>query len=215
MDTSINGVMALAVEALLAAGLSDSLSDLTRLDHGRSGAETYLLEVGISHYVLRIQTSADQDAEAARFVAAQRAASDVGVAPRLLASIESGRAVLSERVVDVSFLGAVHGPSGMAVLANLGEKLATLHAHSSPDIGSAKPPILFIAAMMEKAAARWPLPSFIRKAQADFEKRNVDFPVNDFCHLDLNPSNILFDGDSVWLGGVDKLAAASRPAIPV
>jgi hypothetical protein len=111
------------------------------------------------------------------------------------------RWLLSEKIDDRSFVGSLQVP-GLAptLLVRLAEVIADLHALPIPAGLASRDPVEQATRLRAIVSGRGGLPEFARVAFEHFE-RDIAPPAEPavLCHLDLNPTNILYDGDDIWL----------------
>ena len=188
----------MTVEACLPAELRGAT--ITKLAVGLSGAGVYRVDAADRSFVLKIGDGSVPLAAWQRTVHVQRAAADAGVAPRVVHVDEAQRAVVSELVVDRSFPAYVGTPdTRAAALAQLAETLRRLHALPLP-AGETRPPLASLETTWS-ALAGFALPDFVVEAAA--RVRTEPAPASGrppvLSHNDLNPTNLIYDGERVLL----------------
>lgn len=175
-------------------GVLDPSPTLTPIHGGLSGALTFRVSLAERRFILRVQPEERFEAHFAQLVALQRLAGETGIAPRVLASDSVARALLSEHVPNQPLFPTLRGPEGPRVLRHIGAQLGRLHQLPAPPNLSPRCPT---------ERTRWAFselgeatPGFVRKAHA-LARRIPAAAGGAVCHLDLNPSNLMFDGERV------------------
>ena len=170
---------------------------IVKIGQGQSGAGVY--RVGEA-YVLKVH------AETPPNLAILRSASTAGVAPRVVHVDDERRAVVSEHVADRGLMPQLFDPRTRgAALALIGKTLRRVH--DLPTGGEARDPRALLAKI-----ANVPVPAFVRDAIA----RTLEATVPDagraqVCsHNDVNPSNLVYDGERLLLLDWDA-AGANEP----
>lgn len=174
---------------------------IARVGAGLSSAGVYRVEAGGKVYVLKIKDAAEPLAEWRGRLYFHRLAAEAGLAPGIVHVDEVRRAVVSEFVVDRSFPGFYHNPATRgAALTLLGRTLRGVHALPLPADVVAGDPRKDLALVWADLAGD-SVPAFV----ADAVRRVLDAaapasgraPVA--SHNDVNPSNLLFDGERLLL----------------
>ena len=179
----------------------DGVFAVTAVVGGASGALTYRVTAGTCDYLVRVETARDYFRNPERTYASMSSAADAGVAPTVhLADIERGVAVMDFiRTVPLdSHPGGVEG-----LLAGLGNLLRRLQATppfapALNDFGE------LIARMLEVVvdAGVFRAGALDRHAAALARVRGT-YPFAALgqvsAHNDVNPLNVLYDGDRLWL----------------
>ena len=190
------------LEACLPAALRDPTTTIAKIGAGLSGAGVYRVEAAGRSYVLKIAGPRDPvDGWRAR-TAMLRAAANAGVAPAVVHVDEDRRAVVTELVVDRSFVARFAQPSTRdAAISELGETLRRVHALPLPDGAVAgREPRAFLDEIWTGLRG-FPLPAWTR----DVVRRVLDEPPPPaerpqvLSHNDANPSNLVYDGTRVLL----------------
>lgn len=163
---------------------------------GLSGAGVYRVEVAGRAYVLKVAPP-DEPLEGWRARAGiLRAAADAGVAPRLVHVDETRRAVVTELVADRSVISRFVAPATRA--SAIGAALRRVHALPIPVGATGKEPRAFLGAIWAGLAG-FPLPAWIgdvvRRALDELPPPPDRAPV--LSHNDVNPSNLVYDGERV------------------
>lgn len=192
-----------SLDACLPAPLRGS--PITRVSAGLSGAGVY--KVGERH-VLKVST--ERGGWIRKRDVLERAAS-VGLAPRVVHADEARLAVVSEFVADRGLAPWLGTPAtrGEAIAA-LGRTLR--RAHELPLRGDAAQPLALLGEVWDGELAGFPVPAALLEAVAQLraeEPPAYDGPLV-LSHNDLNPSNLIFDGERVLLLDWDA-AAPNEP----
>lgn len=172
---------------------------ITRIAAGLSGAGVYRVDAGGQAFVLKI--SSDDGAEWRGKIQIQQLAADAGVAPRVVHVDEARRAVVSAFVVDQSFPALFATPQTReAALAKLGQMLRRVHELPIPAGIDANDPLELFTKIWSGLAS-FATPAFV----GDAVRRMLDevVPPRDralvLSHNDVNPSNLVFDGERLLL----------------
>ncbi|MGE0326106.1 MAG: phosphotransferase family protein [Polyangiaceae bacterium] len=184
----------IARDLLEMAGVVDAEPKLSPIHGGRSGALTFQVDVGERRFVLRLQPQERFEEHFTQLVALQLLAGEVRIAPRVIASCPRARALLSEHVPNQPMFPTLRGPGGPRVLRHIGAQLGRLHQLAAPpQLTNRCPTERTLWAFSELGKAT---PAFVRKAEA-LARRIPSATGDAVCHLDLNPSNLMFDGERV------------------
>ncbi len=184
---------------------------LIRRTTGRSGAQSYEVLSGSRRFMLKVDAPDRPDAHWQQSLRIQRAAAARGVTPPVLAADHATRSVLTDHVVDVSFLRAVLDPNRTdAVLDSLAQSIAVLHSLDPQSFAAHTSPLQQCRDMLARVAIRFDVPDFAERAWHDLLDQDPVFDHDALCHLDLNPTNILFDGSKVWLVDWDTAGPGDR-----
>ncbi len=181
---------------------------------GRSGASTLLVSAGERQLVLRIQPPDRLATHFHELARVQRAASRHGLAPRLWHADLERRWLLVDHVDNQSLVARLRDPAtGREALAALGRRLAELHELELPEGLTPRDPAAHAERVLAEVERRDGLPAVAREARADFLRRPVPaLSPPALCHHDLNPSNLLFDGEQIWF--VDwEIAGPGQPSL--
>lgn len=190
------------LEACLPAALRGPTTRIAKIAGGLSGAGVYRVEAAGRSYVLKIAGPHDPvDGWRAR-TAILRAAADAGVAPAVVHVDDERRAVVSERVVDRSFIARLNQPSTRdAAIGELGATLRRVHAIPLPEGAAAgRTPRAFLEYMWTGLRG-FPLPAWtsdvVRRVLDESPPPAERAPV--LSHNDPNPSNLIYDGTRLLL----------------
>jgi aminoglycoside phosphotransferase (APT) family kinase protein len=198
-----------SLDAALPADFRGPTTTITKVSAGLSGAGVYRVEAGGRAFVLKIS---DADAPFAGWrgtLEIQRLAADAGLAPKIVHVDEGRRAVVSEFVVDRSFPALYIDPRTRdAAIAQLGRTVRHVHALPVPPDVEAKDPRDFLATIWAGLAPNVPLPAFVGDAVSRVLSEQPPTREGDWVlsHNDLNPSNIVYDGERLLLLDWDAAA---------
>lgn len=196
------------LDACLPEHLRGPTTTITRVSTGLSGAGVYRVEAAGQACVLKVSVG-DEPLDVWQLRASiQRSAASAGVAPRVIHVDEARRAIVSELVVDRSFPAYLMTPATRdAALAQLAETIRRLHELPVPPRAAPANPRGFLIAI-SGALAGFAMPGFVVEAIA----RGIaeEPPASDrppvLSHNDVNPSNLVFDGERVLLVDWDTAA---------
>lgn len=190
------------LEDHLPPDLKGPTTTITRIAAGMSGAGVYRVEAAGRSFVLKVAAESESADEWRRALQIQRLAADAGLAPRILHVDEAGRAVLTDFVVDRSFATFYRTPSTHeAALALLGRAVRRIHALPVSGDAPLREPRAFLLQIWGGLSADFALPDFARQA---IERALAEEPPPRdralvLSHNDLNPSNLVYDGESIQL----------------
>lgn len=190
------------LHANLPPALQTPTTIVTPIAAGMSGAGVYRVETGDEPMVLKVTTHDEPAATWRRTLHVQQVAAAAGIAPQVFHADEHRRAVLSALIVDRGFPAQLGNPAtrGAAVVA-LGQMLAKLHALPIPRDAIAADPQAALGAIWQSIASHGGIPEFVRQT---VEQLLADAPpastaIRVMSHNDVNPSNLVFDGERVML----------------
>jgi aminoglycoside phosphotransferase (APT) family kinase protein len=181
--------------------LRGSGTTITKIATGLSGAGVYRVEANGEVYALKVASTDVPIAVWRSRVAIQTAAAGAGVAARVIHSDEARRAVVSAFVVDRAFSMLYFNPATRgAALALLGKTIRRVHELPIPEGAEAKEPRAFLGEIWATLAGL-ELPPFVGNAVA--RARAEDPPPREravvLSHNDVNPSNLVYDGEHLVL----------------
>jgi thiamine kinase-like enzyme len=190
------------LDACLPADLRPPATTITKMAAGLSGAGVYRVDAAGRSYVLKIATAEEPLAEWRRTLHIRRAAAEAGVAPAVVHVDEERRAVVSAFVVDRSFPTFFHDPrTHDAALDLLGRTLRRVHDIPLPADALARDPRDLLAATWTALRAAVAVPPFVedavRRVQTETPPPADRAPA--LSHNDLNPSNLVYDGERIVL----------------
>lgn len=198
------------LEACLPAALRGPTTKIATIAAGLSGAGVYRVDAGGRSYVLKLAGPRDSIEDWRARTAILRAAAEAGVAPAVVHVDEERRAVVSERVVDRSFVARLMQPSTRAsAIDELGATLRRVHALPLPDGASAgRAPRAFLDQIWTGLRG-FPLPAWtgdvVRRVLDETPPPAERAPV--LSHNDPNPSNLVHDGSRLLLLDWDAAGA--------
>jgi aminoglycoside phosphotransferase len=170
------------------------------ITHGLSGAGVYAVTTSRGEYVLRVQAH-KPEASFPQQLRILRRAADSGVAPAVIHSDESARALVSVRVPGVPVAIALADPEQREpVFASVVDCLRRLHALDPSDV-SERDPISYAHEALEAGRGRAGFPPWamslapVLDAIAEVLERD---PRRVVSHNDVNPVNVLWDGMRAW-----------------
>ncbi|WP_158502172.1 phosphotransferase [Vitiosangium sp. GDMCC 1.1324] len=192
----------MSVEDCLPADLRGPTTTITRIAVGLSGAGVYRVEAAHQSFVLKVASEAESDADWRNALHIQRLAADAGLAPRIVHVDEERRAVLTAFVVDRSFVTFYRDPrTHEAALTQLGRTVRRIHSLPLPTDASMREPREFLAQVWHGFLAGFALPDFasgvIQRVLAEEPPPGERALV--LCHNDLNPSNLIYDGEAILI----------------
>jgi len=168
---------------------------------GLSGAEVHGVVTDTGDYVLRIVPMMDRDVWARELVV-RRLTSDAGIAPALEWVDEDRGATLMQRIGGRGFFPALADPAERTrALESVARLLAKLHALPGDRLVPADP-IAFARETWRVQSRRPGFPSWAQPALAHLEHAEPLLAEDDRrtpSHNDLNPANVLWDGERAWL----------------
>jgi thiamine kinase-like enzyme len=172
---------------------------------GLSGAGVYRVEAEGRRFVLKLAGMAEPSATWQRRCQTQALAAQAGLAPAIVHVDEPRRAVLSEFVVDRSFTMYYWDPSTRAAaIAKLGSLLRTLHALPLPLDAEPRLPRDMLSGIwlgLSEHSQQFPVPSFAAEAVQRVLREAppaADRPLV-LSHNDVNPTNLVYDGEGLRL----------------
>ncbi|MCU1330421.1 MAG: aminoglycoside phosphotransferase [Bryobacterales bacterium] len=196
-------------------GSFGGVRDAVALSMGQSGALVYSVETEKGTYILRIHGGNHGSWQ--QVSAMHALASGHGIAPLVVHTDAAAQAIVTEKVVDRSFVAAIgRGETRAAAFGSLVELLIRLHA-LPVDGAKVGRQVEFAESVWESQVGRpgfpaWaiPLGRKIVDAAEIFAKdaRLV------LSHGDLHPANILWDGTRAWLVDWER-AGGAHPYLDV
>lgn len=174
---------------------------IEKIQAGLSGAGVYKVIAADAAYVLKI-------ADAPIDVTIREAAARAGVAPKIVFVDPTRHAVVSELVVDRGFMPMWVDPQTRPrLLASLGSALHRVHELPVPEGLQPATPRAHLE-RFASALAKMDLPALARDAQdraLSEPEPPIERPIA-LCHNDVNPTNVLWDGEHVRLLDWDTAA---------
>jgi aminoglycoside phosphotransferase (APT) family kinase protein len=203
----------MSLEACLPAGLRGASTTITRVAAGLSGAGVYRVETAGRTFVLKVARDDEPPAAWRRKLHIQQLAANAGLAPRIVHTDEALRAVVSAFVVDRSFPAFYGNPQTReAAVAMLGRMLRRVHELPLPREADSRSAREFLATVWSGLVSSFALPAFV----GDAVRRVLteEGPAREralvLSHNDVNPTNLVYDGESLLLLDWDT-AGANEP----
>lgn len=188
--------------ALLAAADGNSRVSIAPVGGGASGALLHRVDVeGAPSLLLRIETARDPFRNPHRSYVCLRTAADAGIAPRVHVADPDAGIVVMDFVHQRPITD--HPGGAVGVLRELGGQLAQLQATATfpPLLGDFATVLGQMLAMIEGAGVF--MPGVLAPVHDGFGRICAAYPWADdeqvSSHNDINPFNVLFDGERLWL----------------
>lgn len=165
-----------------------------------SGAGVYRVEAAGRTYVLKVARDTEPTEAWRQSLAIAQRAGDAGVAPRVIHHDETRRAVVSDHVVNRGFMPRLFNPETRdGAIRQLGETIRRVHALPLPADAVWRDPRDLIAPTWSRLAT-FTIPTFARvtidQVLAETPPRQRPLVTS---HNDMNPSNLVFDGERLLL----------------
>lgn len=176
---------------------------ITRIAAGLSGAGVYRVDAAGQSFVLKVAAETESAADWHRTIHIQRLAADAGLAPRVVHVDASRRAVLTAFVADRLLMAFYLDPRTRdAALTQLARTVRRIHALPLPTDPAAAPtrdPREVLTLVWGDFLAGFSLPGFARDAvqRVLAEDPRASERVLVLSHNDLNPTNLIYDGESI------------------
>ena len=175
---------------------------ITPIRMGLSGAGVYAVTSERGDYVLRLQGAGANDDFWAQHMRILRRAAERGVAPPIVHVNEDERAVISMRVAGVPLPAALGDPSQRdRAIADVVTRLRSLHEIDPTDIEE-RDGVGFARGMWEAQRRRAGFPPWAAEMSLAFDNIAALLardPRRVVSHNDVNPGNVLWDGNRAWL----------------
>jgi aminoglycoside phosphotransferase (APT) family kinase protein len=197
-------------ETCLPTALRGPTTTIAKIAAGLSGAAVYRVDANGRSYVLKIAGPRDLvDGWRAR-TTILRAAAEADVAPAVVHVDDERRAVVTELIVDRSFVARFYTPSTRdTAIRELGETLRRVHALPLPDGAIAGRPARAFLDEIWTGLRGFPVPAWtddvVRRVLDEAPPPAERAPV--MSHNDVNPSNLVYDGSRVLLLDWDTAGA--------
>ena len=192
----------MSIEACLPPDLRGPTTTITKVSAGLSGAGVYRVDAAGQAFVLKISDESQPVADWRRTLHIRHCAADAGLSPRIVHADEARRAVVSEFVVDRSFPAFYRNPgTHEAALALLGRTLRRVHELPLPPDAVSKDQQAFLQDIWSGLTNDFAVPGFA----ADAVRRMLveEPPASEravvLSHNDVNPTNLIFDGENILL----------------
>ncbi|MEO7457002.1 MAG: phosphotransferase, partial [Gemmatimonadaceae bacterium] len=175
---------------------------IARVAAGLSGAGVYRVDASGTSYVLKVTDPAEPQALWQRRIETQQAAADAGLAPPIVHMDAGRRAVVTEFVVDRSFPMLLMTPATRAAAVDLlGRTLRRVHDIPLPPEADGREARDFLIEIWSGVSQALALPSGV--AEVVQHVIALEPPVLDrsyvMSHNDVNPSNMVYDGERLLL----------------
>ncbi|MEP6729934.1 MAG: phosphotransferase [bacterium] len=192
----------MTLEACLPLDLQGRSATITRFAAGLSTAGVYRVEVADQTFALKIASDSEPLTEWQRKLSIQQAAATAGLAPRIIHTNELRRAVLSAFVVDRSFPAFFMNPATReSAIVQLGRMLRRVHALPLASNAVGSDPVDVLRSLWLLLEPMFAVPAFVRDAIQRMLAEEA--PVRDralvVSHNDVNPSNLIYDGENLLL----------------
>ena len=190
------------LEECLPAELRGPATTITRVSAGLSGAGVYRVEAAGQAYVLKVSDAMEAVETWRRTLHIRQLASEAGVAPRVVHSDEARRAVVSSFVEDRAFATFYHTPhTNDAAVSLLARTLRRVHQLPLPPNARVGDPRHHLGHVWSGALAGFRVPQFAENVIRGLLSCDPPAPerATTLCHNDVNPSNLVFDGESLLL----------------
>jgi aminoglycoside phosphotransferase (APT) family kinase protein len=191
-----------SLDDCLPSDLRRTTTTVTRIAVGLSGADVFRVEAAGQAYVLKVSGQDEPLADWRRRFQVQKLAARAGLAPQVVHVDEDRRAILSAFAGDQSFPALYGDPrTREAAVALLGRTLRRVHDLPLPPGLPPSDPRKALAASWAGLPKGFAVPSFVRDAVE--RVRTEPPPPADrapvLSHNDVNPSNLLYDGENLLL----------------
>jgi aminoglycoside phosphotransferase (APT) family kinase protein len=191
---------AVNLDACLPPALRAPDTTIVRIRAGLSGAGVYRVQAAGQAFVLKVSAPTAPPAEFQRTLGQLRLVADAGLAPAIVHVDEEQRAILTTFIVDRSFPALYFdAQTRPAALGLLGRALRRVHDLPAPQTRSRSPEEFLDELWSGLAAAS--LPAFVREAVG--RVRDEPAPACEralvLSHNDVNPTNLAFDGERLFL----------------
>jgi thiamine kinase-like enzyme len=192
---------AVNADACLPPALQGADTTIARIRAGLSGAGVYRVEAAGQAFVLKVSAPSAPLEEFQRTLSQLRLAADAGLAPAIVHVDEERRAILTAFIVDRSFAALYFdAQTRPAALGLLGRTLRRVHDLPAPQT-CWKSPEEFLGELRSRLEAAGWLPAFVHEALG--RVRDEPAPVCEralvLSHNDVNPTNLAFDGERLFL----------------
>jgi aminoglycoside phosphotransferase (APT) family kinase protein len=185
---------------------------ITKIAEGLSGAGVYRIDSAGRSFVLKIDAQDVLPAVWRRKLEIQQLAANAGIAPPIVHADESRHAVVSVRVTGQPFQAYYYRDprTRETALLQLGRTLRRVHELPIPPGASAIDARAALAAQWSGPLAGFPVPRFVENAiQFALSEEPPPRERGDvLSHNDVNPTNLLVDGETLFL--VDWQAAGAN-----
>jgi thiamine kinase-like enzyme len=197
-------------EAVLRAFGTSEIQAIERITNGASGAGVFKVTANQTEYILRIEGQPDGLRDPARQYACLKIAADAGVAPRLIyADVNAGVAVTDFIVPDPTSVERSKAKSLRMIVK------AVRDLHDAPLFPGLVDYLEGVDMLIRRCIETGILAKraiekhlkFYGELAAAYPRKNQDLVSS---HNDLNPGNVLFQKERVWLVDWESAFAADR-----
>jgi aminoglycoside phosphotransferase (APT) family kinase protein len=190
------------LEACLPDELRARAPTISRIAAGMSGAGVYRVSAGDDVYVLKVTTAEEPLADWQRKCRVLALAAGAGIAPRVIHVDEARRAILSAFVVDRGLPTYYGNPAThAAAVIELAKILRRAHDLPPPPELTEQDPRQFLTTINNDLASTGGLPEFVR--EVNLRVIGEPLPAHErapvLSHNDVNPSNLIYDGQQIML----------------
>jgi Phosphotransferase enzyme family len=188
-----------ALEAIASVADPASVTAISPITGGGSGASTLRVDVGSDAYLLRLEPGRKGFQDPRRSYPCLRAAAEADIAPAVHHADEEAGVLLMDFVVERPLTAFPGG--GPALVRALGEMVAQLQTRT-----------LFAPVTKDFGALAWVMLNLVRDGRlfapdvldqhvAGLARLRAEYPwaAQVSAHNDINPRNVLFDGHRLWL----------------
>jgi aminoglycoside phosphotransferase (APT) family kinase protein len=192
-----------SLESCLPPQLRGPTTTITRVGQGWSGAGVYRVDAAGQAYALKVAPADDPIDAWRRGLRVLELAANAGIAPRILHADEEQRAVVSAFVVDRGFfpLFATARERAIALLGDVLRRAHELPLPADPGTNHARDLLVAVA----PGLADVPAYEVIRRVLDESPPATDRAPV--LSHNDVNPTNLVFDGERLLLLDWDAAGA--------
>lgn len=200
----------MSLEDCLPPELRGADTTIARVAAGLSGAGVYRVDAAGQTFVLKISSDAEPLGAWRHRLHIRQLAAHESIAPRVIHVDEDRRAVLSDFVVDRSFPALYWNPeTHEAAFGLLARTLRRLHEIPLPPETVPGDPRDFLASFWPNVAANMPVPEFVSDAvrRVLVEEPPPRERAVVLSHNDVNPTNLVYDGENLLLLDWDTAGA--------
>ena len=175
---------------------------ITTMSGGLSGAGVHRVDANGESFLLKVSKSDEPPDPWRARLEILRLAADAGVAPRVIHADEARRGVLSAFVAGKPFVAAYHDPRTRdTAVVDLGRTLRRVHDLPIPAAAEAREPREVLASAWSAISGLAGIPAFVGDAVLRVLDGTPPRSGRDWVlsHNDVNPGNILYDGDRLLL----------------
>jgi hypothetical protein len=189
-----------ALAAIASVADPASVTGITPTTRGASGASTLKIDAGSGTYLLRLEVGRDGFRNPDRSYPCLRAAAEAGIAPAVHHANEEAGVVLMDFVVERPLTAFPGGEP--ALLRSLGGMVARLQATALfPPIMDDFGALVEVMLNLVRDGGLF-APGVLDGHVAGLARVRAEYPwatAQVSAHNDINPRNVLFDGERLWL----------------